>query len=127
MKRPTLDSPKLTEHLPEANFQMIYEEDPPSLFHGHLTDCTISDVEIERPDFSKMWFKNVLFQNVSFENVELTDVVFENCDLSNVNFYGTNTIFDGDTIFLIKSPDSEEWSSQKASKDVEGIVFGGKK
>ncbi|ENX6767014.1 hypothetical protein ACFRVV_004467, partial [Shigella sonnei] len=32
-------------------------------------------------------------------------------DLSNVNFYGTNTIFDGDTIFLIKSPDSEEWSS----------------
>ncbi|CAH3425649.1 MULTISPECIES: hypothetical protein [Enterobacter] len=48
-------------------------------------------------------------------------------DLSNMNFYGTNTIFDGDTIFLIKSPDSEEWSSQKASKDVEGIVFGGKK
>lgn len=43
-----------------------------------------------------------------------------------MNFYGTNTIFDGDTIFLIKSPDSEEWSSQKASKDVEGIVFGGK-
>lgn len=48
-------------------------------------------------------------------------------DLSNVHFNGTNTIVDGDTIFLIKSPASEEWSTKKATKDVEGIVMGGKK
>lgn len=48
-------------------------------------------------------------------------------DLSNVNFTGTNTIVDGNTIFLIKSPSSTEWSAKKAIKDVEGIVLGGKK
>ncbi|MFX2623426.1 hypothetical protein V6266_10125 [Enterobacter asburiae] len=48
-------------------------------------------------------------------------------DLSHVRFNGTNTIVDGDTIFLIKSSNSEEWSTKKAAKDVEGIVMGGKK
>lgn len=48
-------------------------------------------------------------------------------DLSHIKFEGTNTIVDGNTIFLIKSPSSEEWSNKKASQDVEGIVRGGKK
>lgn len=48
-------------------------------------------------------------------------------DLTRIKFEGTNTIVDGNTIFLIKSPSSEEWSTKKASQDVEGIVHGGKK
>ncbi|EFA4573800.1 MULTISPECIES: hypothetical protein [Enterobacteriaceae] len=48
-------------------------------------------------------------------------------DLTHIKFEGTNTIVDGNTIFLIKSPSAEEWSNKKASQDVEGIIRGGKK
>ncbi len=47
-------------------------------------------------------------------------------NLTNITFNGTNTIIDGNTIFLIKSSSVEEWSDIKASHDVEDIVSGGK-
>ncbi|MBY0014427.1 pentapeptide repeat-containing protein [Paenibacillus typhae] len=53
--------------------------------------CQISDIQLEyqeaeKVSFDKVLFKNVIISESSLRAIELTDVIFENCDLSNVNF-----------------------------------------
>ncbi|WP_342564648.1 pentapeptide repeat-containing protein [Paenibacillus sp. FSL R7-0345] len=53
--------------------------------------CQISDIQLEYQEAEKVSFDKVLFKNVTISEstlraIELTDVVFENCDLSNVDF-----------------------------------------
>ncbi len=51
-------------------------------------DCTICGEDIERLCVEKTVFRNVVFIDVSFRHIELTDVIFEKCDLSNADFSG---------------------------------------
>ncbi|MFL6518431.1 MAG: pentapeptide repeat-containing protein, partial [Bacillus sp. (in: firmicutes)] len=51
-----------------------------------ISDCSISQEEVERLRFEEVVFKNVTFIDGAFRFVELTDVIFERCDLSNVDF-----------------------------------------
>ncbi|WLD94599.1 pentapeptide repeat-containing protein [Alkalihalobacillus sp. AL-G] len=51
-----------------------------------IRDCEINGETIEKLCFENVVFKNVTFYDVSFRFLELTDVMFEKCDLSNVDF-----------------------------------------
>ncbi|WP_257348741.1 pentapeptide repeat-containing protein [Pseudalkalibacillus decolorationis] len=53
---------------------------------GIVNDCEITGESIEKLCFEKVVFKNVTFQDVSFRFNDLTDVVFDKCDLSNADF-----------------------------------------
>src|SRR6476620_2483556 len=51
-----------------------------------ISDCSISQEEIEKLIFEEVVFKNVTFLDGSFRFIQLTDVIFDRCDLSNVDF-----------------------------------------
>lgn len=53
---------------------------------GMIVDCVIEDQEANKVTFDKIIFKNVTFTESTLTGVELTDVIFEQCDLSNVDF-----------------------------------------
>lgn len=69
---------------------------PPQLIDALQTkeeysSCLISDThfeyqEADKVSFDKVYFKNVTFSDSTLRGIELTDVIFESCDLSNVNF-----------------------------------------
>lgn len=53
---------------------------------GVIKDCTLGEQIIESAVFDTVLFKNVTFEATTFNHLEATDVIFENCDLSNVKF-----------------------------------------
>ena len=80
-----LISPKISPNLDKANFQDIFYEEEPYLTNCKITDTVIAHEDIERLIVSNVIFKNVTFIDCTFQKIDLTDVIFENCDLSNTN------------------------------------------
>lgn len=81
-----IDPPKIADNiaLPSQQVFSLQTKDEFSL-------CSINDQFIDSQEASKVSFEKVLFRNVtitesSLSGIELTDVIFERCDLSNVNF-----------------------------------------
>lgn len=56
---------------------------------GSIEDITIVRQEARKVSFDKVVFKNVTITESSLTEMELTDVIFDKCDLSNVNCSGS--------------------------------------
>lgn len=81
-----IESPKINELTPLSALQvdsLMSKEEYSSCL---ISDCLIEYQEAERVSFDKVMFKNVTITESSLGGIELTDVIFENCDLSNVDF-----------------------------------------
>lgn len=81
-----IDLPKISEPalLPPQHVEALQTKE-------EYSGCLISDTqfqyqEADKVSFDKVFFKNVTVSDSSLCGMELTDVIFENCDLSNVNF-----------------------------------------
>lgn len=87
MNKIVIQKPHIPENLQTADFhETVTQNDVVSM---HLfADCTICGEDIERLCVEKTIFRNVVFIDVSFRHIELTDVIFEKCDLSNADFSG---------------------------------------
>lgn len=79
-------SPKITDA------DLLLPKQIPSLrTKDEISYCSISDTIIEQQDAHKVSFDQVIFKNVtitesSLPGIELMDVIFDHCDLSNVDF-----------------------------------------
>ena len=81
-----IEKPKIPPSLAPTNFQEIYDKDEPYLTNCIIHNCSIDSKKMDKIEFSQVLFQNVTFNDVTFRNIELTDVVFEHCDLSNADF-----------------------------------------
>ncbi|ULO06492.1 pentapeptide repeat-containing protein [Paenibacillus sp. 19GGS1-52] len=81
-----IDPPKIADNIalpPQEIFSLQTKDE--------FSFCSINDQFIDSQEAGKVSFEKVLFRNVtitesSLSGIELTDVIFERCDLSNVNF-----------------------------------------
>ncbi len=81
-----IDPPKITEEnslLPQQVHTLQSKEE---ISHCLISDSLIEYQEADRVSFDKVIFRNVTIAESTLHAIELTDVIFENCDLSNVNF-----------------------------------------
>ncbi|AEP86050.1 pentapeptide repeat-containing protein [Bacillus spizizenii] len=87
MNKVVIQKPHIPENLQTADFHETVTQDDVVSMHL-FADCTICDEDIERLCVENTIFRNVVFIDVSFRHIELTDVIFEKCDLSNADFSG---------------------------------------
>ncbi len=75
----------ILNHIENRDFFVCIEDNE---FIGSSFDSIILEKNLILEDIKieECVFKNMSFQNVSFQHVELMDVIFENCDLSNIRF-----------------------------------------
>ncbi|WP_227001812.1 pentapeptide repeat-containing protein [Virgibacillus necropolis] len=78
-----IEQPKIPQGLFQANFQDMDEN---YLNMCIISNCSITEEDIDKICFEQVVFKNVIFIDVTFRNIELIDVTFEKCDLSNTDF-----------------------------------------
>jgi uncharacterized protein YjbI with pentapeptide repeats len=87
VKKAQTEPPKLPVDLPELelNFELIQNHD--HFESGIVHDCIIEGLQASKVSVDRVLFHNVTFTETSLRAVELTDVLFEKCDLSNVSFH----------------------------------------
>ncbi|MNO13053.1 Pentapeptide repeats (8 copies) [compost metagenome] len=81
-----IDPPKITGEnslLPQQIHTLQSKEE---ISHCLISDSLIEYQEAARVSFDKVIFRNVTIAGSTLNAIELTDVIFEHCDLSNVNF-----------------------------------------
>lgn len=83
-----LEQPKIPSDLPDISDRMHALMTKDEFSHGCIEDITIHSQEAARVSFEKIVFRNVTIAESSLPDAELTDVIFEKCDLSNVDFAG---------------------------------------
>ncbi|SEP40924.1 pentapeptide repeat-containing protein [Propionispora vibrioides] len=76
--------PNLPNELPLASINELREEDSVAL--SLIQDCTLGTQTAANVAISQVLFKNVVFNSVHWPALKLTDTVFDQCDLSNVDF-----------------------------------------
>lgn len=81
-----IEPPKIPSEL--AIIKIMDVDSNGSFDMGTIQDCVIENLEANKTIFDQIIFKNVTFTETALTGVELTDVIFEKCDLSNVNFSG---------------------------------------
>ena len=75
--------PKIKNTIPTTFENAIKEE----LFEKYyIEDNPIESISIKNITFNECYFKNISFHNIDINNVDVLDVIFENCDLSNISF-----------------------------------------
>ena len=80
-----LDEPRLS--MAEHSMTLPAEITDRTFFEfGIIENCTIEQQEAHRVRFDQVIFRNVVFTDTALAGIELTDVRFEHCDLSNVDF-----------------------------------------
>jgi uncharacterized protein YjbI with pentapeptide repeats len=78
----TPNIPKDLEVLYLSDITIQREDDFTS---GIVNNCVIENQDADHVAFKQVVFKNVTFKAGAFRGIDLTDVRFENCDLSNVD------------------------------------------
>ena len=81
-------SPKIPDGLDEICLSDNSIKDEDSFSMSIVSDCIIDNQMAKQIRCRHMIFNKVTFVEVSFEGIDLTDVRFENCDLSNVDLSG---------------------------------------
>jgi uncharacterized protein YjbI with pentapeptide repeats len=79
-----IEPPKIPSELPVFILLDIHSNDFFEM--GMIQDCVVKNQKANKVIFDKIIFKNTTFTGTSLTGVELTDVIFEKCDLSNVDF-----------------------------------------
>lgn len=54
-----------------------------------IENRTIENLEAGKRSFDRVMFRNVTVTSSALEQAEFTDIIFENCDFSNVDFSGS--------------------------------------
>jgi len=80
-----LESPKLL-YSDLLNLALSHIQSRDMFEVGMIQDTVIEHQHANKVIFDKIVFKNVTFLESSLTGIELTDVIFENCDLSNIDF-----------------------------------------
>ncbi|MFF3925268.1 pentapeptide repeat-containing protein [Paenibacillus lactis] len=78
--------PKLPKQLEPIRLSDAGIDDEASFQQFFCKDETLSDITAHKVLFDQMTFDSVAFERVSLRHAELTDIVFRQCDLSNVDF-----------------------------------------
>lgn len=81
----TIQAPKLPRVLDHLIWNDELEEEG-YIRNGKFQNCNIESQNTKKVIWDSVVFSNVTFVGSSFPFAELTDVVFEECDLSNVDF-----------------------------------------
>ncbi|TKH44719.1 bTB/POZ domain-containing protein KCTD9 [Paenibacillus terrae] len=84
-----IELPKIPSDLPVLTDEMYSLRSKDEFNMGSVEDMTMDNVEATRVSFEKMIFKNVTIMESSLPESEWTDVIFDKCDLSNINFSGS--------------------------------------
>ncbi|MFD0959268.1 pentapeptide repeat-containing protein [Paenibacillus chungangensis] len=79
-----LEKPRLPHHLPLLELDRL--DSGQYIQEGLLQDASMEYQEAHKVIVDKTVFRNVVFTESSLIGSELTDVVFDKCDLSNANF-----------------------------------------
>ncbi|WP_062049883.1 pentapeptide repeat-containing protein [Bacillus sp. JCM 19034] len=83
-----IEQPKgIKGNLRETTIKELIEHEDYELSSVRIEDETVEFLTIEKPIFSKVVFKNVTFHQATFPAIDMTDVVFENCNLANVKIH----------------------------------------
>ncbi|MBP2649961.1 MAG: Pentapeptide repeat (8 copies) [Firmicutes bacterium] len=82
--KPKITEPNLPSDLPLLGVDSIQDEEVIEL--GLIQDSRIPFQTAENIVISQAIFRNVAFNHISLPNAKLTDIIFEKCDLSNVDF-----------------------------------------
>lgn len=83
-----IESPKIS--IPLLEPQDVYSlESREEICNKSIEDLTIDNQEANRVSFDKVLFKNVVITESALREIELTDTIFEKCDLSNIDFSGS--------------------------------------
>lgn len=77
-------APNLPQELPLVHINTFHEEDYVKLCL--IQDDTFADQNATNIAISQVLFKNVVFNDIHWPFTKITDTIFENCDLSNVDF-----------------------------------------
>ncbi|MCM3748624.1 pentapeptide repeat-containing protein [Paenibacillus pasadenensis] len=86
-KRLKLETPRLPGELSELTLPAAFGTR--EMFEsGLVEEQRIEELEASRVVFDGVKFRHVTFSSVKLQEIELTDVVFEKCDLSNVDLSG---------------------------------------
>ncbi|WP_151733025.1 pentapeptide repeat-containing protein ['Paenibacillus yunnanensis' Narsing Rao et al. 2020] len=81
-----IDPPKINERTLSQPRTLHSLADREEVTNCIVSDCLIEYQEATRVACDKVIFRNVTIAESALPSIELTDVIFENCDLSNVNF-----------------------------------------
>lgn len=81
-----MESPKITSDLPELSIDLNSLQSEDQYDYGLVSDQLMEYQDVRKVSFEKIIFKNVTITETSLTELELTDVIFDKCDLSNVNF-----------------------------------------
>jgi len=81
---PKIDVPNIPDNLSDLTHAIMSLQSKDDYRLGVVSDTVIDNQDAKRVSFEKTMFKNVTVMESSLIGVELTDVVFDKCDLSNV-------------------------------------------
>jgi hypothetical protein len=84
-----MELPKIPADLPVLNEEIRSIRSKDELSIGSVEDIILDNMEAVKVSLEKMTFKNVTIMESSLPESEWTDVIFDKCDLSNVNFSGS--------------------------------------
>jgi uncharacterized protein YjbI with pentapeptide repeats len=85
-KNSKIEKPKIQSNLEPAQFEDVYYDEDPMLSNCEIKHAFVEGEELERLVLSRVSFKGVRLLNSSFRRADVTDTVFDNCDLSNTRF-----------------------------------------
>ena len=80
--------PKLMRFMEEINSEAIDIEDEYEMNNISFSDCEIRTKTADKLKVDGVIFSKMDFKDIFLKSLELTDVRFENCDLSNADFSG---------------------------------------
>ncbi|ASR49138.1 bTB/POZ domain-containing protein KCTD9 [Paenibacillus kribbensis] len=84
-----LELPKIPMDLPVLNEEMYSLRSKDELDTGTVEDMVLDHMDVVKVSLDKMTFKNVTIMESSLPESEWTDVIFDKCDLSNVDLSGS--------------------------------------
>ncbi|OBA05164.1 bTB/POZ domain-containing protein KCTD9 [Paenibacillus polymyxa] len=84
-----IESPKIPVELPLLNEEMYSIRSKDELSLGVVEGIMLDNMGAVKVSLEKMTFKNVTITESSLPESEWTDLIFDKCDLSNINFSGS--------------------------------------
>ncbi|KQY83383.1 hypothetical protein ASD24_14015 [Paenibacillus sp. Root52] len=78
--------PKLPRQLEAVPVEVLQLHDEQTIEQGLYENGSLSGCEANKVLMEKVHFKHVVFEDMALPGVEITDAIFEHCDLSNANW-----------------------------------------
>ncbi|MDQ1235850.1 uncharacterized protein YjbI with pentapeptide repeats [Paenibacillus sp. SORGH_AS306] len=82
----SIEAPKIPQHLETLHEPLYTLQSKDEFSHARIEHFTIDRQEAQRVSFDKTIFEHVDMIESHLAEIELTDVIFDQCDLSNIPF-----------------------------------------